>query len=689
MNQPQARLYLPVTRDDLQRIIDHGPEAQADALAAYRLMSVALMCQAHRQHQRNPRTGAAALLTPALEKGFALLAESHKPHDTAREFFHQAVTQQAVAALMQWMDRNDLALMSDAEIERGHHLTLKGYWRAAYQRERQQNANDIDHHRQFRRASAYLTDDSPTTDPVKASVHQEREHARFARDTGNEIAYRLTREQSRLASRFYAERDEPHQVNAVAGSGKTHQLPMLLEMVPARQRGLIVWSGDQRHTVLRRLPNALRHDTPVWSVADLANDKLRSLGFDLDSGHQRRRQRPNHQLTDTQYAHLLGMHTHYAQGQSLAWWGRLARQTLTRFCYSDAARVDHTHIPPATGRLDPATITRITQLAESLWQLTCKPAATHQLLAPLRLYHKLKMIDLAGTGLVDERRILMVDEAHDMQPVQNRLIERSDSVIWSFGDPLQRTQGLAPTRQHAHRFENPQSLRSPSPMGNVINQLVGEHPQRYELPYSAVGDDTGNVYFYEAHTEVPPGCVMITHTLVDALGHFANLIERECLPRFELATATAMPGLVRALTALYEGQPSYHFELGHFTRWHDFVQRHGRRRAGEAIVRLFKRHSPGEIHALIDRAINQPQANDRITIAHLAAVKNRDYSRVWITGQLLGKLDDDDPKRIGEALSRVYLAMTRASHSLWLPRYFSGWLARQTQGEDESSLTRQ
>jgi len=462
-----------------------------------------------------------------------------------------------------------------------------------------------------------------------------------------------TSEQARVLRAIAANPDELIDLEAYAGTGKSHLVLALMDARPGRYT-YIAPSRGQVEAFRPRMPSEAA--TRLLTQIELANLMVqqaarsgRSKGFV-----------PTFRLSTVplwEIARRIGVQ---GIGQ------RVPEQVLmtaldgiNRWCASSAAQVQAVHFDRSLpwAMLDAAPYVAA---AEHVWRCMFDPAVQKGGCLSLNTGHLGKWLWLQGVAPPVELGMLLVDEAHELSPAWKDVLARHAPGVVSLGDPHQRLVGRASRWSSSKMLEMSQSVRQGSQVDGLVNQSLalddlGGTSERF----MGASDRATGVRRYTAWSQVPVHGARIYGSLWRLLQEAHQLMEQGARVHVHPASARVLhkeaQAPIEAWRSVGRGESSH--------RWERFVEACEERGLTDIPV-LF---STGFDSAALERLLATlvPEQDATVVLCLAQHAKNLQFDRVsmsaccFVTGY--------DTRQQHSPVRAAYLALTRGSQQLWLP----------------------
>lgn len=471
------------------------------------------------------------------------------------------------------------------------------------------------------------------------------------------LTFRGTRAQASVAQTVSVLPDEHIDVDAYAGTGKTHLVMALAGRAPraftyvapyaahlhgARQAATAHGVVGLRTRTLYEI--ALQAAQPLAAARGIRTLKL---GAGTASPAERAAR-----------AGIAAIGPHSPE-QVL----RLAERALNTWAESDAPEPSAAHLRRALPALSDAARAPYVAAAAALWKAMWQPRQRDRAFG-LRLSHLAKWLTQSGAVIPADNGTLLVDEAHDLMPAWRQLLDSYAGGCVFLGDPYQRLTGRVPRNGRNKLMVMSQSFRMGLNGERAIQQTLERAPnQRLFDPFTGARDHITRVRHWRGRDQA----------LGDGLRVYANewalLEDAQRLKteggRFRLLPASerALKELVADATTLFnQRSPGWMGLAGGHRTWEDLAAalvREGR----EKVVRMFDRGF--NVTRFEETLAGQaPVEQARIFLGLVPHVKNLEFSAVALNDCCFTPAQ----LRHGHVPAHAaYLAMSRVRDELWLP----------------------
>jgi len=488
----------------------------------------------------------------------------------------------------------------------------------------------------------------------------------------------LTEDQVRLINAFAAEPEETAHVEAVAGAGKTHLISLMSQVTPADET-LVLAQSQSHFSVLRKRMPHLTHFKTFGQVALEVARFYQGLKIpELQTRYDK-----NYTLSWKQLAELFACYPiGKLNAEEVA---GVAFQTVTRFCNSADERLSVEHFPKRIyhDRFNPDYAVILT-LANAYWQHLLYPTGDIKL--PVRGYHLIKHWSLSDRGFPSEFKFIFIDEMHDLPPVINRLIEKSDASVITLGDSY---QSLNFSQTNAFQ-QNGGALRSTKRVRNITTSYrTGAQSEGVfqacidKHPFRASPDFHGRMSKITALKPYAPSkqasmfdsdtATLIGTSAWTLLKYASILFNKGASFKFHPTSRRDLSWLV-AQAILFHKRQSYrasHPSMTRFETWDlyfESLQPYEQRIVDQTIGRGYNDAALGR---MLDFESTVEQG--AYTLAYAEHTKNHEFDNVVLLDDLLS-LRSESAIDKAKALNQIYIAASRGRNQIYVPESLNGFL---------------
>lgn len=454
--------------------------------------------------------------------------------------------------------------------------------------------------------------------------------------------------------------EDPLHVEAYAGSGKSflvNRMPEIATSVGIKASQVLVLT----RTVQQRnaLPSNLLQHCACHSYGQLAFTMM-------PEGRRLARTAANRPFPYQQVISRLGIQP--ISGYSVKGLLNAALSTLTKYCYSSHDQIDLNAVPTwlIANKKDADqrnfVANYILGIARNIWNLIIHPVTEIEI--PVRVYHQIKLVALSGEIISPHYRLVVLDEAHMLEPVMSQILSRSPQYIVTFGDRFQSVEQEA-EKQEARQVQMAQSFRSPVAFEAAINHMLDIH--RYSKNQSFVGNQELPADIQYAEDDLIPDkpCAVFVSDLW-SLWAWMHRFFRAKVP-FQLITPEYdIRQFVFDLFALRNGntRPT-HRKLVSYWSYEALVKDFSGNKSFQFVRNIVDGgYSPQEWASDCKRYISP---TGTYALGLTADGRNKEYDRIKLTSDTADLLWNARKGVDYDSPSALYIALTRARYQLILP----------------------
>lgn len=634
------RLYLPISEETLESLLDNEltENETFNALSIPEVSALVVLSQlASIKKSDDHLANIERILAGVIEAGVELKLEAKL---TLQEAVKKKLNRSSVQSGLSLAASLDLSFLSQDEVRAREYLDTEGRWDSRFTKEK----NTPEHNK----------------------------HYEFYSERGEPVS--LIGSQLRLYNEFKTDIEDNLHVEGYAGTGKTHLLAALVELllnsgIKERQILAIAYRNEQRKVLESRLPAGVVSLTFGNLASDIVPELLEHPEF--------RRLKVTHRHRSAFSA------KRYAQVMSLPPVGKYQPasvanalyQTVTNYCVSDSDDIDESHIPAWLHLPVAEDRTFIVNQAVGLWMLVINPPKSTPMQLPLHDYHIIKQVALQGWSIPKTYTHVILDESHDISPAFAQILNNSPQAVLSLGDKFQRVRGRQGVRNTQVRQRNiTRSHRVPQSLGRVVNAILDIHPLTASDEFK--GNDTREteIIYYEA-AKVPDEPVAIWVHDEWELFEWVQRIAAHEKPR-EYRLIGSLQGLSRFVSdslSLYRSNtPSRHFTLLNYKSWSDAWFQLGKNRAFRQVSRVFE-SGYSEADWKTTEALYSTQA--RYVVGMYEDSRNQEFNAVMLAPSIVEHLREVSSSQkersrktiVSELASKLYLGTTRTKQKLYAP----------------------
>lgn len=339
-------------------------------------------------------------------------------------------------------------------------------------------------------------------------------------------------------------------------------------------------------------------------------------------------------------------------------------KAITAWCFSASPNLEWFHfaryVPYAA-----IDATRWIQAAERVWACMFAGMRTASGLNAfdIRGSHLVKWLAVRSARLPAQHGILLVDEAHDLSAPWRVLLHEYSAGCVLMGDPYQRLFGRLPRAERAKSLMMRQSVRMGRQAEPLIDRTLEIGQERLmEEPIQGARNRSTRQRSYTAGDELPSRSFRVFGSSWRLFEEARRLAAAGARFRFVPASGDEMSSVVTTGISLFVGDDVSARGLGAFRSWSGLaahLHKSGCGASAEAIERGFRTSSLGALFAAQAAA-----GHEDILIGLVHHCKNMEADAVVLSPcSLLGNGDG----RLHVPVRAAYLAMTRARHEVWVP----------------------
>ena len=635
---PSATLYLPISASTVASLAD-DPQAVIDTLSTPELAAALVLLKLPQSRLSGPDK-IEKLLATAIDAANDSIGQVQ--FNPLRDVLLRDLDTALLELMLSQLDVLSLALMEDEEVRGRKYLTVHGGW---------------DHQYRFR---------TRADDPV---IHE--------RASATERSIKLTDPQLRIVDCLLLNEAQPLHVQGYAGTGKTHLLASIVEMLGYPNMPLVLCQTQQQiRAIKQRIPHTQARFLTFQMLALEALDQLERLEpyqYDYYRPSQHRMS-GTAQVSDSILATHLGFQP--ISKLSPASVANLCRRMIMSFCNGPASAITEVTIPPGFNLTRTERIVLV-EYAISLWREILNPQIGIEI--PIRAYHLIKLMALKGYGIPEEYTHIIVDESHDLSVPMIQVLERSQQAFITLGDDLQSLSGYV--KRHSgtirHR-EIGQAVRAGVEMESVLSPLIDAHPLSPAVAYQG-NRSVGTLINHYDNLKMPstPTTVLVKD-LWGLFEWFLRMSPEEGAYGFELlGNRSHFFGFAMDLIQLYNsGRRPRHGLLFRYGSWEKLYAAEtaaGNKSFERIARRLEKGLAPEYFEELFKRTGTDTTSGYRLALVN--EVRNLEFDSVMLAPDLMPKPEAMSEADRGRLLSVIYTGASRARHEVIVPGYLADWVS--------------
>ena len=462
-----------------------------------------------------------------------------------------------------------------------------------------------------------------------------------------------TRDQHVVASVISAGDGEHIQVQAYAGTGKTH---LIHRMTAVLGTSFTYIAPSQGHLFgFQQATRASGNTVRALHLWGLAHELARLNAQRLQLSFIPRRISATY--PPAEQARILGIPALGAHSPAQVL--MICQRIIKRWCHTDSPLLSLREINRDTASLSGPMAANLLASCEHLWRQMFQRQAVHGHLLSVDIVHLAKWLMVTGAQIPAHFGTLIIDEAHDLQPAWQYLFSRYPGGCVQMGDPNQRLRGRLRPSHGAQQVWMGQSVRIGNGVEHLVNTalaLGGNDPQAQGFAASRSHITARRSYSDPAGL---PGEGLRVFGNPDALLDF--LLQ---LTAAQAASVAVLPASARALRQQALGLIDLHRQQQAriAMQWQASAQQ--LQDAGYAALR--QRIEDGFSLAALDAllAASADTDNAALLLGLVEHAKNLEADVVALTPCCF---DRSVEQRHYHPARAAYQAMTRARHELWLP----------------------
>jgi hypothetical protein len=627
-----ATFYLPLSDPLLEEVLD-GRQPLADALAGLAVPQLAALMVLHCLGEGKPVPAPGDMLASLIALGNRWVRQAGLPAFVGEIL--GALDREGLRAGREQLRQCGIGLLVHDDLAHRSYLTAEGEWDGGF--------------------------------PPRYREMLQRKVRRLVLP-GGELRT-LTPEQAQVYCEAEAHSDEHLHVQGYAGIGKSMLVTSLLGMLVAKGAviALVAERKGQLAALLARTGQV--EGVRAMTFEGLMDEVIPADLTDPSYRRMRRRDSSHAMLADETLARHLGVHA--SGGVSPAGIVRIVRSTVSAFCRSGAAEIGVEHIPRSAPVLDPSTRLLVLHHATELWKTTVLPTS-REFRPPLRDYHRIKWAALKGWRIPDKYTHVLMDECHDLPQALLQLVEASAQAVITLGDEYQSLKVRAQHRSPAVRERRlTVSVRSGRLIEGIVNPIIAAHPGRTKLPFHGSPVRQLTVHYYD-RAEVPHGAVLLLVNDEWGLFEWAQRLAEK--GDFELLSSAPRLGMfVSDCIELHRhGIRPRHGALYRHGSWESLAAAHGDNAGFRRIDRMLAKGYTAKDWA---RTLERAKGGARAPLLGMVEdVRNREFGSVMLAPDVADWAWSTRQSERAEAGSAIYVAVTRARETLYLPRRLEAWL---------------
>ncbi|EJM07341.1 hypothetical protein PMI18_00459 [Pseudomonas sp. GM102] len=491
--------------------------------------------------------------------------------------------------------------------------------------------------------------------------------------TADEQEFFLTNPQSRIFQLFRFENDEHMNLQALAGTGKTHMIETLLASLSHWNPLVLAYTSVQLDALRARLGPALKHGKTFGSLAIdlLEQDRTKP---NRQAGY---RGKLSYQLSDEVAAERLGFQS--VGNISPTRVAQICRRAVISFCNTNADEIGEEHFPPLDLSFSALDWAVLVQYANQHWQQTIEPTVSGINL-PIRGYHRIKHLSLLPELVLSKFYThVIVDESHDLSAPMLRFLDRCSQPTYTLGDVCQRLEGMAARRGgHIRQREVSLSVRAGKQIEEVLNPLIQAHPTASVAPLVGSRHRSTRVSYYDRPAVPDRPTTILVKSEWGLFEWFQRLSKGGAHFSLLAGAQKNFRDFVLSCIELYHfGTPPLHPKLFRFSSWESLAEFFEKNQAFRNIEAMLKK---GYNSRDFERSLMSLEQNGAapIQLGRVEDARNMELDSVMLTPDLLTPVKKNDVTSASRTFSALYTGGSRARFEVIVPGYLRDWALDQT-----------
>jgi hypothetical protein len=523
----------------------------------------------------------------------------------------------------------------------------------------------------------FTVDRNQQTTPIYSEDH----HYQIPGLPGNTI---LSSEQFRVPQTLYAQIDEHLHIQGYAGTGKSHLINVIIDLLISRGIKLksiliLALTWEQLQALMVKVPGSITGLTYNGLI-----DRVIPKGLlDKTCKRLRNRSKKTEQLLNEDIESvfcLAGIGK--APASSIA---QASKEALRVYCDSDDDTVLSKHLPKwfkgqitmQKTKAESAALEDVAiNTAKHLWQETLNPSRK-DFQPPVRGYHQIKCAALHGLTIPKYYSHVIIDESHDLSQAMLQVLDNSLSTYITLGDDYQNLSGRPAYRSKKTREKNiVQSYRAGRQLDCIVNAIIEKHPVEPKELFIG-GDNIKTTVDYYRKPTIPekPAAILVSDYW--AAWEWAQRLSKERI-HFTLhgSLADLHVFVQDCIEFRANGTRPRHGKLFGYRSWDKLVEDLAYNRGFNGIHKLLQQGYTPEDWEVTWRWI-QFSSSDGYALSMLENAKNREFDVVMLTPDtidMIWKAENVGKDSMGFASAALYIGATRVRHRLIAPESLRNWI---------------
>ena len=475
--------------------------------------------------------------------------------------------------------------------------------------------------------------------------------------------------------------DEHIDVQGYAGTGKTHMLSAISEILVSRNKYnaktiLVLTNSTVQLQALRAVVHPSVQTMTFGQFASL----IISKDFSQNNVQLTRKPLDNEANPINAIAaefNLRSVSTYTPNRVS-----SIIFQMVARFCWSRNTEITEDFIPKWIVGIESEDKSYLISHAALLWEFVTNPPPNFPVKLPIRDYHVIKYASLHRFKIPTYFSQLIVDESHDLSEAMLEIIERSSQGYVGLGDHFQAVNSYSAKRTSpAIERQMTTSIRTPGKLGDIVNFSLELHSLPVKDEFIANRDRSSEIEYYD-RPDVPAKPTAIWVDDLWELFEWAERLAALQLPYRVLGSESQLDQFSRGCIRLYrEKKPVRVIGLSNYHDWYSVMSQNSRHRSVVHLNKLFEKGYKTE-HWETTKSLQSQSA--QYVIGLFQNARNHEFDSVMLAPAIIQQLYDvkksmsiqnKESKAARSSLAtRLYLGITRSRHTLILPQSFEEFM---------------
>ena len=261
-----------------------------------------------------------------------------------------------------------------------------------------------------------------------------------------------------------------------------------------------------------------------------------------------------------------------------------------------------------------------------------------------------------------------------------QILDCSSQAVISLGDEYQNLRGKSQQRSNIIRSrEVIHSVRCGSPIEKIVNPIIAIHPAKTKIHF--YGNPSNNLEIaYYGQPQVPDKPAAI---LVMGMWGLFEWVQRVASKNVNLSLLTDTKNLsifVNDCIELYRrGTQARHGELFRFKDWDAVVSHYRGNQSFQAIDQMLRRGYQYGDWEKTSANFTESKARSYL-LGRIEDVRNHEFQTVMIVPEVISPVWQAKSEDRAAVSSAIYVAVTRAKHTLIVPHELRDWIEEISAG---------